>query len=96
MLADRWESRKFARKACNMTGHEAFRAGTMVLALGQGLLRCGDGTISRFSAEIIAGIRQPDGLPQEVFFTLDELVAEERAVVEARVRRCGGGVGGAA
>ena len=96
LLAERWQSRKFARRACNMTGHEAFRAGTIVLALQRGLLRCSDGSMSRFTAEMIAGIRTPEGLPEEVFFTLDELVAEERAMVQARVRRCGGGVGGAA
>lgn len=96
LLADRWESRPIARKACGMTGREAFRAGTMAQALGRGLFRCAEGTMTRFSAEMLAGIRQPDGSPEEIFFSLDELVAEERAVVEARVRRCGGVVGGGA
>lgn len=96
LLADRWQSRPLARKACCMTGHEAFRAGTMVRALGRGLFRCAEGTMTKFTAEILTGIRQPDGSPEEVFFTLDELAAEQRRIVEARLRRSSVSGGGAA
>lgn len=95
LLVDRFKSRGTARRSCGMTPQEALRGQALRLALGKGRLRCADGTIGLFAAEVIAGVREADGSPKPTFFSTVEILDEERRHTLARQQRMNGD-GGAA